>query len=230
MNLLRTYDEYPSEKNGTVFVWRTFPWSHWQLGASGYGQTTDYTNAMWLEVTRDIARMKEKADERLARVFIGGLGGAGHLPILKKFFPNCHIEVAEHDPVIINVVEKYNLCPQAKNTDKDTSIKSSTKKDIEIIEGDMFEVLGNQVALGKKYDLLCIDIFTGEYPSNATVRQDSVALARSALAPEGILVANVFKNAEYLDPLATAFKHHKKVVFRANTLGIFWDHELERRT
>lgn len=206
---LRLHYTYPSQKNGTVVVWRSYPWSRWQLAASGFGQTTHYTNGMWREITENVAHMRAGAQTQ--RVFIGGLGGAGHLPILKQHFPSCQITVVEHDPAVIHAVRAHGMC---------------TTPDTTIIEGDLFEELGRLTTAGKRFDLVCVDIFTGKHPSPETAEVVAATRIKAALAPGGIVVANVFQNPEYLGSLKRAFAHHSEVEYRANTLGLFWDEEL----
>ena len=198
---------YPSEKNTEGVVSRWFPGAPWRLTAGGCGQTTPYTNAMWKKVTKDIVRTGETIDT----VFIGGLGGGGHLPILKKFFPSCHITVAEHDPVIIGAAKRHQLYP--------------TDKNIDIVEGDMFKVLAAHVAEGNTYDLVCVDLFTGREPSPTATHKESLALIQKALTPRGFFIINVFESRAYLAAIAPAFRHHKEVIYRVNSVGIFWDHE-----
>ena len=199
-----THKTYPSEKNGTITVWRDFIFSPWQIAVAGCGQTSVYTNRMWKQTTKHLA---EKSSE-IQSILIGGLGGGGHIPILKKFFPGCDITIVEHDPVMVRVALEHGLyTPDART---------------HVIEGDMFAVLAT---LPGAFDLVCVDLFTGEDPSPTTTTNASIDLLRAKLSPRGFLVVNAYQRGDYLDILRPHFVHTELLHYYNNHLAIYWDHE-----
>ncbi len=199
---MKLFKTFISKKNGEIVVWRSYLIGAWQVGVNNCGQTTTYTNRMWKKLTQKLALKHEN----ICTVLIGGLGGGGHLSIVKKFFPNSRVDVIEHDPVMIDIARIYRMYKPSK--------------DIKIIEGDMFAVLPT---LTTKYDLICVDLFFGEEPSPITVKNESLKLLTNSLSQDGILVVNMYKRKEFFEIIKLHFQYAEEYQYRDNHLGMFWN-------
>lgn len=109
-----------------------------------------------------------------SRVLMIGLGG-GSIP--KRFwrdYPEMTIEVAELDPMVVEVAKKY------------FSVREDARFRISVQDGRLF--LRNTL---QRYDLIIMDAYFAEsIPFHLTTRE-FLLLARSRLAPGGIVVSNI---------------------------------------
>ena len=164
-------------------------------------QTTPYTNAMWADA---LTRIRPEPAERVRRVLMLGLAAGGALKAIYKEYPGCSITAIEHDPEMIRIAEDLALY---KPYPKPTIIQADAESAVASLKG--------------QFDLIVIDLFTGEEPP-AFIAEDSFikALAKR-LAPQGRLLANVYKKTEYLDALDSAHHSHQRWAYRYNSLGLF---------
>jgi spermidine synthase len=108
------------------------------------------------------------------RVLLIGLGGGSATKRMWRDFPRVHIDVAELDPVVVQVARKYFALPQ------------SPRLDVTVDDGRQFLLRHDE-----QWDVMGIDaFFSDSIPFHLTTRE-FLELARSRLAPGGVIVTNV---------------------------------------
>src|ERR1700677_4526451 len=91
-------NRYHSNRNGIINVRRIL--GEWGVSVDGCGHTTEYTNAMWKDAFKRLA----KKGTRVQSVLMLGLGAAGGISYLHKSFPECQVTAIEYDSEMITIV------------------------------------------------------------------------------------------------------------------------------
>lgn len=119
------------------------------------------------------------------RILIIGLGG-GTLPMaLRRILPNADIETVEIDPAVVSVAKTYF---GFQEDDKNRVITQDAR------------VYGKRAALsGKRFDLIFLDAFNGEYIPEHLMTVEFLREMQSLLTEDGVLVANTFVSSRLYD-------------------------------
>jgi spermidine synthase len=114
-------------------------------------------------------------------ILILGLGG-GTLPkALRRAVPGAHITVAEIDPAVLSVCERYfNLKP-----DNDLSVATQ--------DGRVF--VNAALRQHKRYDIVMLDAFDLNYIPDHLMTREFLTSVSELLAPGGVLAANTFSTS-----------------------------------
>ena len=192
---------YTSDQNGEIVLTRIF--GRWTVTVDGCAQTrNEYGPAMWRDAFEKLSAVTYVP--RLRRVLLLGLAGGGALPIIYAVIPECVITAVEHDSSMVEIAHKmktYKPFPPPR-----------------IIIGDAYDVLSG---LKETYDLIIIDLFRGSEPAPLLVQDRFLKCVREHLSPQGVILTNVFRRADYKAVMSRFFKQAKMWRFRANELGAF---------
>ena len=118
-------------------------------------------------------------------MLVVGLGG-GTLPTaFRELFPNMEIDALEIDPAVINVAQRYfNFKPdenmRVHAQDARLWIKRAAKQ-------------------GRKFDLIILDAFNGDYIPEHLMTQEFFSEVDSILSAQGIMVSNTFEISRLYD-------------------------------
>jgi len=112
------------------------------------------------------------------RILMLGLGG-GTLPMaLDQLLPNAHQDVIEIDPAVVRVArEFFNFAPSDR---------------VNVVTEDGRVFVKRALQQGKRYDLIMLDAFTGEYIPEHLMTREFLEEVRGLLSETGVLVANTF--------------------------------------
>ncbi|MDO8583555.1 MAG: hypothetical protein Q7R83_00040 [bacterium] len=188
--------EIPSEKNGTIVCCRRL--GRWHVLVNGFTESGEYMTSLWKDAIRRMPRTL-----RVKRILLLGLGGGECIdPILRRF-PSARMTAVEWDPVMIELSHTLGFFHQTPR--------------LEILMGDAATVVPT---LGK-FDLIIFDLYRGnETPASAASPEFFRALS-FRLAPNGILLANVFKQTAVQTALEQIFACQSTWIFRLNRVGLF---------
>ena len=106
-------------------------------------------------------------------VLFVGLGAGSSEKRMWRDFPQLRLQVVELDPVVVDVAYEYFALP------RDPRLK------VDVGDGRRF-LAGN----GRRWDVIVIDAFFADAIPAHLVTQEFLALARSRLAPGGVVVTN----------------------------------------
>jgi spermidine synthase len=189
----------PSEKNGLIEV--NCQLGRWSVIVDGCEQTTPYTHAMWTDA---IKRLRRARATPIKKILLLGLAAGGELKGLNKAFPGCEITAVEHDPQMIALTRElglYKPYPLPR-----------------ILESDAASAI---IGLTEQFDLCMVDLFTGEHASPLITQPSFLQTLARSLAPDGLLLVNVYKQPHYLDAAAKIFDKTQRWTFRYNEFGLF---------
>ena len=126
-----------------------------------------------------------------ASILIVGLGG-GTLPMAyQELFPAAHIDVVEIDPAVVRVAEKFFRFKAGPNTRVHT-------QDARVFGRRMLRQ-------GKRYDMILLDAYNGEYIPEHLMTAEYLAETRSLLTDGGVLSANTFAISALYDHESTTY-------------------------
>ena len=125
------------------------------------------------------------------RVLIVGLGGGTIPTALRGILPQAQIDVAEIDPAVTQVAQKYFGFHQ------DAKLK--------VFEMDGRVYVKRAIREGKKYDAILLDAFDQEYIPEHMLTREFLNEAKSLLAPGGVLVGNTFSSSKLYDHESTTY-------------------------
>ena len=120
-----------------------------------------------------------------SNILVIGLGG-GTLPIaFRELFPRASIDTVEIDPAVTRVAKEFfnfDPVPNINVFDQDARVwtKRAMRKD-------------------KRYDLIVLDAFNGEYIPEHLMTQEYLAETKALLAEGGTLAANTFSVSKLYD-------------------------------
>ncbi|MFT5452071.1 MAG: spermidine synthase, partial [Enterobacterales bacterium] len=111
-------------------------------------------------------------------ILIVGLGG-GTLPMsFEKVYPNSKIDSVEVDSSVFNVAKQWFGYTESDNQKTHT------------IDGRVF--VKRQLRNNKKYDLVILDAFNGDYIPEHLMTEEFLSEIKQSLSSEGLLIANTF--------------------------------------
>jgi spermidine synthase len=199
---LMKYFTRASTKNGNIAVYKPLL-GPWQVSVKDCGQTTLYTNAMWVNAFKRLRPLFHK--RRVERVLMLGLGAGGQIKTINEAFPGSALTVVEYDEQMVALARELELYrpypfPHVILDDAKNAVH----------------------ALDEQFDLIILDLFDGPEPS--PLAEDEVFMTRlmSLLSPQGVMLANVYQRAEYLSLPQQLYANSNIWKFRLNTLGAFW--------
>tara|TARA_R110002110_G_scaffold248571_7_gene464731 strand:+ start:92 stop:991 length:900 start_codon:yes stop_codon:yes gene_type:complete len=119
------------------------------------------------------------------RVLIIGLGG-GSIPVaLNEMYPDAVIDVVEIDEAVVRVARRF------------FNFQENEKLKVHVADARVYtKRAGLQ---GKKYDLIILDAFTGDYIPEHLMTKEYLEETQALLADPGVLVANTFSTSDLYD-------------------------------
>lgn len=119
------------------------------------------------------------------RILVIGLGG-GTLPgALQKLFPSSEIDVAEIDPAVTEVAQRFFYFAPGKQT--------------HVYEEDGRVFVKRALKKSSKYDLVMLDAFDHEYIPEHMLTKEFLQEVRGLLTDKGVLAANTFSSSRLSD-------------------------------
>jgi len=119
------------------------------------------------------------------RMLTLGLGG-GTLPMaLDEILPEAEHDVVEIDPAVIRVAREY------------FGFAPSERVNVYAQDGRVF--VKRAAHQGKRYDLIMLDAFNGEYIPEHLMTREFLEEVRELLAPGGVVAANTFSISDLYD-------------------------------
>ena len=114
-----------------------------------------------------------------------GLGGGTISNVLTELYPNLAIDLVEIDEAVVRVARDYFDFRESANTN------------VFIQDGRVFTRRAR--IQGKKYDLVILDAYTGDYIPEHLMTQEFLQDVHDLLTPDGIVVANTFAISKLYD-------------------------------
>ena len=114
-----------------------------------------------------------------------GLGGGTISNVLTELYPNLAIDLVEIDEAVVRVARDYFDFRESANTN------------VFIQDGRVFTRRAR--IQGKKYDLIILDAYTGDYIPEHLMTQEFLQDVHDLLTPDGIVVANTFAISKLYD-------------------------------
>jgi spermidine synthase len=119
------------------------------------------------------------------RILITGEGGGTIPTVLQEMFPDAQIDLVEIDKAVDTVARNY------------FGFKPSPKVKVTISDGRVFV---KRVAAQKpNYDLVLLDAFDADYIPEHMLTREFLQEVKSAMAPDGVIVANTFSDSALYD-------------------------------
>lgn len=202
MPFFRKHYRRASEKNGAIEVYKDI-FGPWEISVDDCGQTTSYTHAMWVSAFKRLRAQLKKTDVK--KVLMLGLGAGGQIGTIHKTFPHCALTVVEYDREMVQLAQETGLY---KPFPFPTVLLGDAKDVVPTIEDS--------------FDLIILDLFAGPEPSPLGNDAHFIEQLRQRLTPQGLLLINIYKRAEYLETALRLFAHSAVWKFRLNNLGAFW--------
>jgi len=114
-----------------------------------------------------------------------GLGGGTISNVLTELYPKLTIDLVEIDEAVVRVARDYFDFRESANTN------------VFIQDGRVFTRRAK--IQGKKYDLIILDAYTGDYIPEHLMTQEFLKDVHDLLTPDGIVVANTFAISKLYD-------------------------------
>lgn len=114
------------------------------------------------------------------KMLVLGLGGGVIPREMRYYFPKLQIDVAEIDPDIPPVAEKF------------LGFKQDENLKVYVDDGRMFIKKQLRRKPAVQYDIIILDAFNGDYIPFHLMTKEFLEEVKGVLAPEGVVVANVF--------------------------------------
>jgi spermidine synthase len=138
------------------------------------------------------------------KILVVGLGG-GSIPLtLQKLYPDATIDVSEIDDAVSRVARDYFNFTENQN--------------MKVIVSDARVFVKRALLTGKKYDLIILDAFTGDYIPEHLMTREFLNETNELLTPDGVLVANTFSTSRLYD--------HESATYQA-VFGKFFNFRME---
>lgn len=170
MSWLYETRQFPSEKNGLVACRRLF--GRWELRVHGTSQACPALDDVW----RIALKKHLPAAARVKRILMLGLANGSTLRLFRKRFPGCHITAIEWDAEMVAFMDATQNFHEGERPD--------------VLIGDAAELI-HQVP--GSFDLICLDLFDGEYPSPILESVPFQQAVAARLDPYGYLLVNTFR-------------------------------------
>ena len=124
-------------------------------------------------------------------ILIIGLGG-GSLPrALLQLLPGANIDVAEIDPAVVSVAQKFFNLP--------------VNPRLRVIEADGRVFVKRAIREQRRYDLIMLDAFDHEYIPEHLLTREFLSEVRTLLKPDAVLAANTFSSSRLYDHESTTY-------------------------
>jgi spermidine synthase len=124
-------------------------------------------------------------------ILIIGLGG-GSLPrALLQLLPGANIDVAEIDPAVVRVAQKFFNLPVSPR--------------LRVIEADGRVFVKRAIREQRRYDLIMLDAFDHEYIPEHLLTREFLSEVRTLLKPDAALAANTFSSSRLYDHESTTY-------------------------
>lgn len=185
----------PSEKNGSVDVRYSFGKA--EVYVNGYDQSTGYVDEMWRIALKRIPKSPPPR-----HVLMLGLGGGSAITHLQKQFRACTLTVVEWDPVMIEIYHGFH----------------SQNKPISVLQGDAIEIIP---ALQETFDLVVVDLFTGNKTPEALASHKMVGAIANVVAPNGFCLLNAFISLNLPPVFDAHFTQQDAWVYKLNHLFLY---------
>jgi spermidine synthase len=121
------------------------------------------------------------------RALVLGLGGGVIPRDLRHYYPELKVDVAEIDPDIPPVAERF------------FSFRADDNLVVHVSDGRVFVRKQLHLDPVPKYDLVVLDAFIGDYIPFHLMTREFLTELRGILAPDGVVVANVFYDNRLFD-------------------------------
>ena len=139
-------------------------------------------------------------DPAPTNVLVVGLGG-GTLPTaLSELYPNASIDVVEIDPAVVVVAKRY--------------FGFEPTEHMRVFEHDARVWAKRAASNSKRYDLIMLDAFNGDYIPEHLMTKEYLSETRELLTDEGVLASNTF---------AISRLYHNESVTYADVFGPFFN-------
>jgi spermidine synthase len=137
-------------------------------------------------------------------ILIVGLGGGSIPTTLNSLYPKANIDVSEIDDAVLRVAKNY------------FNFVENDRMKVFISDARVF--IKRAMMTGKKYDLIVLDAFTGEYIPEHLMTREFLAEVNQILSKDGVLAANTFSNSKLY--------HHESVTYQ-KVFGKFFNFQMD---
>lgn len=115
------------------------------------------------------------------RIFVAGLGGGSIPAALHHLYPDAHIDVAEIDPAVVDVAERF--------------FEFEVDDRLVVEEMDARVFVRRALKKGLRYDYILLDAFNADYIPEHLMTREFLEECRELLSEDGVLVANTFSTS-----------------------------------
>tara|TARA_R110002072_G_scaffold64_9_gene417 strand:- start:6610 stop:7479 length:870 start_codon:yes stop_codon:yes gene_type:complete len=120
-----------------------------------------------------------------SKVLVIGLGG-GSIPVaLNEMYPEATIDVVEIDEAVVKVAKRY--------------FNFVENEHLKVHVADARVYTKRAALQGKRYDMIILDAFTGDYIPEHLMTREYLEETRALLESPGILIANTFSTSDLYD-------------------------------
>ena len=150
-----------------------------QFGSTARQSTmfVDRPDDLTLEYTRCLMSALVLREAPPGRALMLGLGGGSLVKFLLRHLPACRVEVVELRPRIVEVAQRFFALPEAHD-----------RLRIHIADGRRFLLEHT----GEPYDLILLDLHTGQGMAPVVREDDFLPACRRATADDGVFSANLW--------------------------------------
>ncbi len=183
MSWLYETRQFLSPQNGLVHCRRLF--GRWDMRVQGTSQVCSALDDVWrIALNRHIPRAAS-----IKRILILGLANGSTLPLYRKRFPGCHITAIEWDASMVDFMDATQHFGKHERPD--------------VLIGDAAELIQH---VPGRFDLICIDLFTGESPSPLLQQPSFQKAIAEHLEPYGYILINTFRTPFSLEGWKDRFR------------------------
>jgi len=129
---------------------------------------------------------------RPERIFVAGLGGGSIPSALHRLYPDAHIDVAEIDPAVVDVAERF--------------FEFETSEGLVVHEMDARVYVRHARKKGLRYDYILLDAFNADYIPEHLMTREFLEECRELLSEGGVLVANTFSTSRLYGSEAVTYE------------------------
>ncbi|NVK22786.1 MAG: fused MFS/spermidine synthase [Kangiellaceae bacterium] len=119
-------------------------------------------------------------------ILIIGLGGGILANTFNEIYPEAHITSVEIDPVVTKMAKKHFAYDD-----------SSDNLETHVRDGRVF--VKRAIKKGKKYDLILLDAFNGDYIPEHMMTKEYLEEVKQLVTEQGIIMANTFSSSKLFD-------------------------------
>lgn len=126
-------------------------------------------------------------------ILVIGLGGGTLAMAYVDLLPSARVTAVELDPAVVSVARKY------------FGYRDGARVRTVIADGRVF--VKRAIAGARRYDLIVVDAFTGDYIPEHMMTREFLEELRTILTPAGLVIANTFADSRLY--------HHESVTYEA---------------